>query len=63
MLSRRPMRVATASRRARAAKPRMRQRFGHPPLAGCGTVDRPELDQGFGLDDTVGLAGFPSGEA
>lgn len=23
----------------------------------------PELDQGFGLDDTVGLAGFPSGEA
>jgi high affinity Mn2+ porin len=22
-----------------------------------------ELDQGFGLDDTVGLAGFPSGEA
>jgi high affinity Mn2+ porin len=23
----------------------------------------PELDQGFGLDDTVGVAGFPSGEA
>jgi high affinity Mn2+ porin len=23
----------------------------------------PELDQGLGLDDTVGLAGFPSGEA
>ena len=23
----------------------------------------PELDQGFGLDDTLGLAGFPSGEA
>jgi high affinity Mn2+ porin len=23
----------------------------------------PELDQGFGLDDTVGAAGFPSGEA
>ncbi|HEX4024794.1 MAG TPA: carbohydrate porin [Steroidobacteraceae bacterium] len=23
----------------------------------------PEIDQGFGLDDTVGLAGFPSGEA
>jgi high affinity Mn2+ porin len=23
----------------------------------------PEVDQGFGLDDTVGLAGFPSGEA
>ena len=23
----------------------------------------PEIDQGFGLDDTLGLAGFPSGEA
>ncbi len=23
----------------------------------------PEVDQGFGLDDTVGVAGFPSGEA
>ena len=23
----------------------------------------PELDQGFGLDNTVGVAGFPSGEA
>jgi high affinity Mn2+ porin len=23
----------------------------------------PELDQGFGLDDTLGVAGFPSGEA
>ena len=23
----------------------------------------PEVDQGFGLDDTLGLAGFPSGEA
>jgi high affinity Mn2+ porin len=23
----------------------------------------PEIDQGFGLDDTVGVAGFPSGEA
>src|ERR1700722_20331201 len=23
----------------------------------------PEIDQGFGLDDTVGLAGFPSGTA
>src|ERR1700689_3411304 len=24
---------------------------------------QPELDQGFGLDDTLGVAGFPSGEA
>ncbi len=24
---------------------------------------QPEIDQGFGLDDTLGLAGFPSGEA
>src|SRR5262249_57329952 len=23
----------------------------------------PEIDQGFGLDNTLGLAGFPSGEA
>ena len=23
----------------------------------------PEIDQGFGLDDTLGAAGFPSGEA
>ena len=23
----------------------------------------PEIDQGFGLDDTLGVAGFPSGEA
>ena len=23
----------------------------------------PEIDQGFGLDNTLGVAGFPSGEA
>ena len=31
--------------------------------AGAEAWINPELDQGFGLDDTVGVAGFPSGEA
>jgi high affinity Mn2+ porin len=31
--------------------------------AGAELWINPELDQGFGLDDTLGVAGFPSGEA
>jgi high affinity Mn2+ porin len=31
--------------------------------AGAEAWINPELDQGFGLDDTLGVAGFPSGEA
>jgi high affinity Mn2+ porin len=30
---------------------------------GGGAYINPEIDQGFGLSDTVGIAGFPSGEA
>lgn len=31
--------------------------------SGAETWINPEIEQGFGLDDTLGLAGFPSGEA
>jgi len=31
--------------------------------SGAAAYVNPEFDQGFGLDDTLGLAGFPSGEA
>jgi high affinity Mn2+ porin len=31
--------------------------------SGAETWINPEIDQGFGLDDTLGVAGFPSGEA
>ena len=31
--------------------------------SGAAAYANPELDQGFGLDDTLGMAGFPSGEA
>jgi high affinity Mn2+ porin len=30
---------------------------------GAALYVNPEIDQGFGLDDTLGVAGFPSGEA
>jgi high affinity Mn2+ porin len=30
---------------------------------GAAVYVNPEIDQGFGLDDTLGVAGFPSGEA
>jgi len=36
---------------------------GARPWAGAELWINPELDQGFGLDDTLGAAGFPSGEA
>jgi len=36
---------------------------GLRPWAGAEIWIDPELDQGFGLSDTVGVAGFPSGEA
>ena len=32
-------------------------------MAGLEIWISPEIDQGFGLDDTLGVAGFPSGEA
>ena len=37
--------------------------FGLRPWAGAELWLDPELDQGFGLSDTLGVAGFPSGEA
>ena len=37
--------------------------FGFRPWKGGEVWLDPELDQGFGLSDTVGVAGFPSGEA
>jgi high affinity Mn2+ porin len=33
------------------------------PWSGAELWIQPEIDQGFGLDDTLGVAGFPSGEA
>jgi high affinity Mn2+ porin len=36
---------------------------GVRPWRGAELWINPELDQGFGLDDTLGAAGFPSGEA
>jgi len=36
---------------------------GSRPWAGGEFWVAPELDQGFGLNDTLGIAGFPSGEA
>ncbi len=36
---------------------------GVRPWAGAEFWINPEIDQGFGLSDTVGVAGFPSGEA
>ena len=36
---------------------------GARPWAGAELWLDPELDQGFGLSDTLGVAGFPSGEA
>ena len=36
---------------------------GHPPRHGIEFYVDPEIDQGFGLSDTLGVAGFPSGEA
>jgi high affinity Mn2+ porin len=36
---------------------------GARPWAGGEVWINPEIDQGFGLSDTVGIAGFPSGEA
>ena len=37
--------------------------IGLRPWAGAEVWINPEIDQGFGLSDTVGVAGFPSGEA
>jgi high affinity Mn2+ porin len=37
--------------------------FGVRPWAGAELWIAPEIDQGFGLSNTVGAAGFPSGEA
>ena len=37
--------------------------LGVRPWAGAEFWIDPELDQGFGLSDTLGVAGFPSGEA
>ena len=38
--------------------------FGGARLwAGASVYANPEIDQGFGLDNTLGVAGFPSGEA
>src|SRR6185437_305583 len=36
---------------------------GVRPWAGLEVWANPEVDQGFGLSDTLGIAGFPSGEA
>jgi high affinity Mn2+ porin len=36
---------------------------GWRPWSGAEIWINPEIDQGFGLDDTVGVAGFPSAEA
>ena len=36
---------------------------GVRPWSGAEAWINPEVDQGFGLSDTVGIAGFPSGEA
>jgi len=36
---------------------------GVRPWAGAEIWINPEIDQGFGLSDTLGVAGFPSGEA
>ncbi|MGO9930838.1 MAG: carbohydrate porin [Steroidobacteraceae bacterium] len=37
--------------------------FGARLWRGAEIWVQPEIDQGFGLDDTLGVAGFPSGEA
>ncbi len=37
--------------------------FGIRPWSGAEIWFNPEVDQGFGLGDTFGIAGFPSGEA
>ena len=37
--------------------------FGARPWRGAEIWIDPEIDQGFGLDNTLGVAGFPSGEA
>lgn len=37
--------------------------FGVKPWAGAEIWVNPEIDQGFGLSNTLGAAGFPSGEA
>jgi high affinity Mn2+ porin len=37
--------------------------LGFKPWAGAEVWVDPELDQGFGLSNTLGIAGFPSGEA
>jgi high affinity Mn2+ porin len=37
--------------------------FGVRAWSGAEAWITPEIDQGFGLDDTLGAAGFPSGEA
>lgn len=37
--------------------------FGFRPWAGAEVWTDPEIDQGFGVSNTLGVAGFPSGEA
>jgi high affinity Mn2+ porin len=37
--------------------------LGAQPWSGAEIWLNPEVDQGFGLDNTLGIAGFPSGEA
>src|ERR1700723_2785750 len=37
--------------------------LGYRPWAGAEIWINPEVDQGFGLSDSFGVAGFPSGEA
>ena len=37
--------------------------FGFRPWRGGALYINPEIDQGFGLSNTLGVAGFPSGEA
>ena len=59
-----PIPARTASRPTRAAKPGTpRPILGMRLWQGAELWVNPEIDQGFGLSSTLGVAGFPSGEA
>ena len=59
-----PTAAATASRPIAGRRPSTPRSFGGARIGSSAEIRiSPEIDQGFGLDDTLGVAGFPSGEA
>jgi high affinity Mn2+ porin len=59
----RPMPATTASRRSQVKETSTPRSISACALAGAEIWVNPEIDQGFGLSNTLGAGGFPSAEA